>query len=86
MTVCFSCQENADNTRPSEPANRLEPYINLAELGTDYMTWWSYHVKNISLGYLGDDRDLLFRFADRYGRYTKCRGWVGWDCKRHGGV
>jgi len=44
--LAFSCQENPQKTPSSQ---QLEPKINLAELKTDFRSWWSYHTNNISL-------------------------------------
>ncbi len=45
----FSCKEKSEKTQLSEQFENFEPEINLTELETDFMKWWTYHSNNISL-------------------------------------
>ena len=45
----FSCKEKSEKTELSEQVENLDPKINLTELETDFMKWWTYHSNNISL-------------------------------------
>ncbi|QNK78329.1 TlpA family protein disulfide reductase [Winogradskyella sp. PAMC22761] len=45
----FSCKDKPEKTQLSEQLENLEPKINLNELETDFMKWWTYHSNNISL-------------------------------------
>jgi peroxiredoxin len=45
----ISCKEKPKKTQLSEQIENLEPNINLNELETDFMKWWTYHSNNISL-------------------------------------
>jgi len=45
----FSCKKESEKTQVSEQVENLEPKINLSELETDFMRWWTYHSSNISL-------------------------------------
>lgn len=44
-----SCKEKSEKTQLSEQVNNLEPKINLTELETDFMKWWTYQSNNIIL-------------------------------------
>lgn len=45
----FSCNEKSKKTQFSEKVEMLEPKVNIGELTSDYMKWWTYHSYNISL-------------------------------------
>lgn len=45
----FSCKEKSKKAQLSIQFENLEPKINLNELETDFMKWWTYHSNNISL-------------------------------------
>ncbi|QTD39213.1 TlpA family protein disulfide reductase [Polaribacter batillariae] len=45
----FSCKEKSEKTKLSEQVENLDPKVNLTELETDFMKWWTYHSKNITL-------------------------------------
>lgn len=48
-TFVFSCTEKSKKTQSLKQVEVIEPKINLTELETDFVKWWSYHSKNISL-------------------------------------
>jgi peroxiredoxin len=45
----FSCNENSKKTQLTEKVQTLEPKVNISELNSDYMKWWTYYSYNISL-------------------------------------
>ncbi len=45
----FSCNENSKKSQVSEKVEILEPTVNISELTSDYMKWWTYYSYNISL-------------------------------------
>ena len=45
----FSCKEKPKKTQLSEHVENLEPKITLNELETNFIKWWTYYSKNISL-------------------------------------
>lgn len=48
-TFVFSCNDKLKQNQSTEQIENLEPKINLNELETDFMKWWTYHSDNISL-------------------------------------
>jgi len=45
----FSCKEKSEKTQLFKKVENLEPDINIKELESDYIKWWTYHSYNISL-------------------------------------
>ena len=45
----FSCNENSKKTHLTEKVQTLEPNVNISELTSDFMKWWTYFSYNISL-------------------------------------
>ena len=45
----FSCNENSKKTQLTEKVQTLEPNVNISELTSDFMKWWTYYSYNISL-------------------------------------
>lgn len=45
----FSCKMKSEKTQLSEKIENLEPRVNIKELESDFMKWWTYHSYNISL-------------------------------------
>jgi len=49
LIFLFSCKEKPEKTQLSETVKNLDPKINLTELETDFMKWWTYQSNIISL-------------------------------------
>lgn len=49
--ILFSCKEknNTENQSLSQKVEIIEPNIDLNKIETDFMNWWTYYSKNISL-------------------------------------
>ncbi|MBR9845393.1 MAG: TlpA family protein disulfide reductase [Algicola sp.] len=47
--LIFSCKETAAIKMSTERVVELQPKVDFKELESDFMTWWTYHTKNISL-------------------------------------
>lgn len=45
----FSCNENSKKTQLTEKVQTLEPDVDISELTSDFMKWWTYYSYNISL-------------------------------------
>lgn len=45
----FSCNENSKKTQMPEKVQTLEPDVDISELTSDFMKWWTYYSNNISL-------------------------------------
>lgn len=45
----FSCKEKSKKQQITQKIEKLEPKVNLNELETDFMKWWTYYSYNISL-------------------------------------
>ena len=45
----FSCQEKSKQTRLKVEVETFEPKVDISELNTDFMKWWTYYSYNISL-------------------------------------
>ena len=45
----FSCKEKTKKKQLSEKVAQLEPNVDVKYLQSDFMTWWTYYSKNISL-------------------------------------
>jgi len=45
----FSCNEKSKKTQLTEKVETFEPKVNISELTSDYMKWWTYYSYNISL-------------------------------------
>lgn len=45
----FSCNEKSKKTQLTEKVETLEPNVNISELTSDFMKWWTYYSYNISL-------------------------------------
>jgi peroxiredoxin len=45
----FSCKEKLKNIQLTEKVETLEPKVNINELKSDFIKWWTYHSYNISL-------------------------------------
>ena len=45
----FSCNEKSNKNQKTEKVETLEPEVNISELTSDFMKWWTYYSYNISL-------------------------------------
>ncbi len=45
----FSCNEKSKKTQLTEKVETLEPNVNISELTSDFMKWWTYYSYNIFL-------------------------------------
>ncbi len=45
----FSCKEKTIKTEPSDKVENLEPKVDIKELESDFIKWWTYYSYNISL-------------------------------------
>ena len=45
----FSCNEKSKETQLTTEVETLEPKVNIRELTSDFMKWWTYYSYNISL-------------------------------------
>jgi peroxiredoxin len=45
----FSCNEKSKKTQLTEKVETLEPNVNISEITSDFMKWWTYYSYNISL-------------------------------------
>ncbi|WP_346855857.1 TlpA disulfide reductase family protein [uncultured Draconibacterium sp.] len=45
----FSCNEKSKETQLTKKVETLEPKVNIGELTSDFMKWWTYYSYNISL-------------------------------------
>ncbi|WP_340113051.1 TlpA family protein disulfide reductase [Maribellus mangrovi] len=45
----FSCNENSKKTQLTEKVETLEPKVEISELNSDFIKWWTYYSYNISL-------------------------------------
>ncbi|MCG6190318.1 TlpA family protein disulfide reductase [Maribellus maritimus] len=45
----FSCNEKSKQTQLTVKVETLEPNVNISELTSDFMKWWTYYSYNISL-------------------------------------
>ncbi len=49
LIFVFSCKEKSDETQLSEKIEDFEPKIDIKELESDFIKWWTYYSVNISL-------------------------------------
>lgn len=47
--LIFSCKEKSDKNLTSEKIENTNPKVDIKQLQTDFIKWWTYHSYNISL-------------------------------------